>query len=183
MAYTGKRIYNSFTGQQVVFLQTALDSGGHILTMQMSYQGIGPEPPVHFHPHQEEIFTVKRGMLSIRLNDKVEQFPAGSLIHIPRNTPHAMWNGQEGETLVTWEVRPALHTEYFIENVFGLSNNLRTNRKAVIGFLQELAFAKHFSREFRLQRLPYGLIQLLFYFFRPLMRLLNIRPVYKELID
>ncbi len=183
MAYKGKRIYNIYTGQHIVFLQTAEETNGRRLCMQMSYQGNGPEPPVHYHPHQQEVFTVKKGVLCVRMNDKLEYYPEGSMIHVPENTPHAMWNGQQGETVVHWEVQPALRTEYFMENVFGMINNAHTSRKGTLGFLQRIAIAWHFRNEFRLQKLPLSALNLLYHLCLPVLGVLRVRGSYKELMD
>jgi quercetin dioxygenase-like cupin family protein len=68
MAYKNKTICNPVTGQNITFLQTATDTGGALLEMESVYNSTSKEPAPHYHPAQEEDFTVLEGSLSVKLN-------------------------------------------------------------------------------------------------------------------
>lgn len=52
----------------------------------------GYKTNLHRHNHTDEAFYVMEGVLTVNVNSKVSQFPAGSYILIPRGTPHAQGN-------------------------------------------------------------------------------------------
>ena len=66
MAYRNKIIRNVQLGQEIRFLQTAKDTDGTLLEMESTYHAASKEPPPHYHPHQEEDFTVVEGELHVR---------------------------------------------------------------------------------------------------------------------
>lgn len=124
----------------------------------MSYQKKGPEPPMHFHPNQFEIFYVLQGQLTVRLGSDVRAYKKGERISIPRNTAHAMWNAADHPVTVRWEIAPALNTETFFETLFDMDNP---------NFLDKLWLAKNYATVFRLERPPILLIRLMYYLLYP----------------
>jgi quercetin dioxygenase-like cupin family protein len=52
----------------------------------------GYKTNLHRHNHTDEAFYVLEGVLTVRLNDKTSEYPAGSYVLIPRGTPHAQGN-------------------------------------------------------------------------------------------
>ena len=73
MAYSGKEISNSKTGQAIRFIQTAKDTQGQLLEMESSWKPFSKEPAPHFHPRQDETFTVISGELTVRINDEIKK--------------------------------------------------------------------------------------------------------------
>jgi hypothetical protein len=74
MAYKNKTICNPVTGQNITFLQTAQDTGGALLEMESVYNSTSKEPVPHYHPAQEEDFTVLEGSLSVKLNGQLRSY-------------------------------------------------------------------------------------------------------------
>lgn len=56
----------------------------------------GEGPPLHLHRAQDEIWYLLEGALRFRLGDEVSHAPEGSLVFVPRGTPHCFQN-VEGE--------------------------------------------------------------------------------------
>ncbi len=53
---------NPVSGQRLIFLKTARDTGGVLLEMEFVYTKPSPfHPPVHYHHNQEERFKVLSG--------------------------------------------------------------------------------------------------------------------------
>src|SRR3569833_2763961 len=57
----------------------------------------GASIPLHTHL-AEEAFVVTEGMLVLRIGDSTVVAPADSVVCIPPNVPHALWNEQPSTT-------------------------------------------------------------------------------------
>ncbi|HEX9957795.1 MAG TPA: cupin domain-containing protein [Fibrella sp.] len=165
MAHSDKIIRNNKTGQQIRFIQTSRDTNGQLLEMEATFRAGSVRPAAHYHPNQVEDFTVVAGQLTVQIDGQTRTLGTGDTLHVSRNTVHAMWNGSENETIVNWQVRPALDTESFFETVFELSNEGKTAPDGMPPLLQRVLLAQHFSAVFRLakpapviQRLVFGVL-------------------------
>lgn len=47
---------------------------------------------LHQHNHTDEAFYVLEGVLTVKFQNKISEYPAGSYVLIPRGTPHAQGN-------------------------------------------------------------------------------------------
>jgi quercetin dioxygenase-like cupin family protein len=56
-----------------------------IVTLQ-----IGEEPPPHFHPNEEQFNFILEGKIRMLLGREIRVIEPGYLVHIPRNTTHAL---------------------------------------------------------------------------------------------
>lgn len=167
MAYRGKIIRNPNTGQTITFLQTAKDTGGQFLEMESAFDRTSDEPPAHYHPYQDENFTVLRGELAVRANGTVKAYKAGEAFHIPRNLVHSMWNISASPTVVNWQVSPALNTENFFEVVMGLAAEGKTNKQGMPNALLKALLAKKYNKVFRLSKPPFIAQKILFSLLTP----------------
>jgi len=183
MAFQGKIISNRKTGQQIEFIQTAKDTAGRLLEMEAVFQPNSIEPVPHYHPFQEEWFTVLEGRISIRLNKEVKVLKRGDQFHIRPNEVHSMWNPSKEKTRLNWKVMPALDTEYFLENGIGIANNKKTNGQGMPGLLQVSLLAKSFSHVFRVARPPYLVQLIVFSIVSPIALLAGYRSNYREFVD
>ena len=183
MAHKSKQISNPKTGQSIVFLQTARDTNGKLLEMESTYNSHSKEPVAHYHPNQEEDFTVIKGSLSVVVEGKLKILNEGEKLHIPKGQKHAMWNQTDEVTIVNWQVRPAMNTEYFLETAMGIATNRKTNEEGMPNLLQIALFANQFADEFRLTKPPYFVQKIVFTLLSPVARLLGYRSTYREYID
>lgn len=183
MAYKGKIINNKKTGQQISFIQTADDTGGELLEMESLFQPHSTEPVAHYHPLQEEHFTVLEGELCVRINDGVKILKQGDKLRIKKNQVHSMWNGSSNIAKVNWKVMPASDTEYFLENGIGIANEKKTNNKGMPGILQVALLAKRFSHVYRVAKPPYTVQKILFTALTPFSYMAGYRSCYKKFVD
>lgn len=183
MAYKNKLIVNPQSGQSIKFLQTAKDTGGNLLEMETTYEGHSKEPPEHYHPHQEEDFTIISGELTVKINGQKKILRAGEHLHIAKHTVHAMWNDSTNKTVVNWKVSPAMDTEYFLEMGMGLANDGKLNKKGMPHILQIALMANKYSSVFRLSRPAFVIQRLLFTILSPFAYLAGYRSNYKQYID
>lgn len=183
MAYKNKIISNPVTNQTIEFLQTAKDTAGSLLEMQSTYAGKSKEPAVHYHPKQQELFTVLEGELTVILNGHKSILKKGNQLQIAANEVHSMWNDTDGTTVVNWKVWPAFDTEYLLETATGLAIDSKTNKDGMPNILQLSLTGVRFDHVFRIVKPPHTILIFLFYFLTPIARLLGYKSVYEKYID
>jgi len=183
MAYKGKIINNKKTGQEITFIQTSDDTGGELLEMESLFQPHSTEPVPHYHPLQEEYFTVLEGEISVRTNGQLNVLKQGDKFHIKKKQVHSMWNHSANKTRVNWKVIPALDTEYFLENGIGIANERKTNDQGMPGILQLALLANRFSHVFRMAKPPYLIQRILFTILTPFSYIAGYRSCYKQFVD
>ena len=180
MAYKGKVIRNIKTGQEIKFLQTSTDTDGNLLEMESVYNSTSIEPPPHYHPRQEELFTVLEGEINVRLNGVVKVLKAGDAFHISANAVHSMWNATSNRTVVNWKVFPALSTEYFLETVMGLTADKKTDSSGRPSLLQVALLANKYAPVYRLPKPSFAVQKIAFALLAPFAYLKGYRADYKK---
>lgn len=183
MAYKNKIIRNPVTGQSIRFLQTSSDTDGALLEMESSFAPRSVEPSPHYHPRQQEVFTVLCGRLCVRINGKIKELTKGEQLTIRPYTVHSMWNPNSTQTVVNWKVEPALSTEYFLETGIGLATDGKVNKKGRPPVLQVALLLKQYKTVFRLARPPYILQQTLASLLSPFSKLAGYKAIYRQYID
>jgi quercetin dioxygenase-like cupin family protein len=146
MAKKGQTISNQCTGEKITWLETAADSGGKRLVFDFSVVPGGKLPVVHFHPEQNETFEVQKGEFAILIEGKTQHLKPGDTLTIPKGVQHQWWNpstSEIAEMKVTFE--PALNTETFLEQFFGLGNEGKTKPDGTPSFLQIMAMMNKYQ--------------------------------------
>lgn len=151
--------------------------------MESIYHAASKEPVAHYHPFQDEDFTVLEGQLTVRINGAVRALKAGDTLHIPKNAVHSMWNASTDKTVVNWKVRPALDTEYLLETGTGLAADGKLSKNGQPPLLQVALLAQRFSSCFRLAKPPFAIQKLLFAALAPVARLRGYRAVFQKYLD
>lgn len=180
MAHSNKTISNPQTGQQLRFIRTSSDTNGHLLEMEARFRANSIEPAAHYHPRQTEDFKVLSGQLTVKSDGQTKILRQGDTLHIPLNTVHSMWNSSAEETVVNWQVTPALDTEYFFETAFGLASDGKVGSNGMPPLLQTALLSQHFSGIFRLAKPPRAIQMIVFGLLSPLAYLMGFRPTYRK---
>jgi mannose-6-phosphate isomerase-like protein (cupin superfamily) len=81
----------SYDAGKVKFIATSEDTNGEYAVVELTEMP-GYKTAWHQHNNCEEAFYVVEGVLTIKIADKISEFPAGSYILIPRGTPHGQGN-------------------------------------------------------------------------------------------
>jgi mannose-6-phosphate isomerase-like protein (cupin superfamily) len=157
VARSGDEIRNPVAGLTLRFVQTAADTDGALLEMEAIYESRSIEPPVHFHPRQEERFEILEGTMQAVIAGELRQLRAGNALDVPAGTRHSMWNPGDVPARTRWETRPALRTEQFFETVSRLAREGKTNEKGVPNPLQLAVIATAFRDEVRTTKPPQAL--------------------------
>src|SRR5215813_11300804 len=102
-----RTLSNPFTGELIVFTETADTTGGEFVRFdwRSSPGGIISE---HVHPCQEEFFTIVSGVARFTVNGKPLVAVAGQTVVVPAGVPHSEGNSGTVEVRGTVELRPAL---------------------------------------------------------------------------
>lgn len=183
MAYRNKTISNPVTRQHIRFLQTASDTGGRFLEMESFYEPNSKEPVPHYHPVQDEVFTVQEGQLTVKVSGKKMVLSEGDVLEVPAGTVHSMWNGSGCKAIVHWMVTPALDTEYLLETGAGLASDGKTGKNGMPGILQVAVTANRFRKVFRISKPSYPVQRLVFGAISPVAWLLGYRGAYQKYLD
>ena len=149
MAYAGQIIENPVSGERIVFRQTAADTGGELLAIDLVLSDDGHVPGAHVHPNQEERFEVVSGRMKFRMGMKTIYAEAGDVVTVPAGKVHKFANAGDGPAQARVEVRPALRMEDLFETTVGLAGDGRTNRKGMPKPLDLALFVDEFREEVR----------------------------------
>jgi quercetin dioxygenase-like cupin family protein len=179
MIRTGDTIENPVTGERVTFLKSAKDTGGEVVVIDTTVAPGGFVAAEHIHPYQSERFEILSGEVEFKRGKDIVVAKPGEVVIVEPGTPHHFRNlSDEEEIRFRAEVRPALSFEAFLETMYGLAADGKTNKK---GLPNPFRLAVIMNEQFDLVRLPFppawvqrtGLA-----LGAPLGRLLGYKPVY-----
>jgi quercetin dioxygenase-like cupin family protein len=152
MIRKGDTIENPVTGERVTFLQTSAETGGELVLIETAVAPDGFVAAEHVHPHQSERFEVLEGEVEFRLDGEVVVARQGDVVMVEPGAAHQFRNVGEGEARFLTEVRPALAFEAFLETMFGLAADGKTDDK---GMPNPFRLAVIMNEQFDLVRLPF----------------------------
>jgi quercetin dioxygenase-like cupin family protein len=149
MARAGQIVDNPVTGEQIVFLRTAADTGGEALEFELSLAADGRVPGAHVHPEQEERFYVLEGTMTFRLGMRRILAEAGDTVVVPAGRVHKFANGGDGPARARVEVVPALDMEDLLCTTAELAHEGNVMRSGMPRPLHLALFVRRFRREVR----------------------------------
>jgi mannose-6-phosphate isomerase-like protein (cupin superfamily) len=136
MATPGQTIENPVNGERITWVETAASSGGEVLAFDLHLRPGAAVAATHRHLRQEEYFRVDAGAIGLEVEDERRRVGIGEEARVPIGVAHRWWNDGDEEATVRVELRPALDTETFFENFFGLARDGKTNAKGIPPLLQ-----------------------------------------------
>ena len=178
MAKSGQMIENPIIGDRVLFRKTAQETDGELLELEIFAQPAAAGPPVHIHPNSGETFTVLKGHLDAEVDGRTMQFGEGATFRVAPGVAHTWWNSGDVEAHVLVKFSPASRMETFLETMYGLAKDGRTNEEGVPGFLQLAVIAPHYFDVNHLADPPLPVQKALFGVLRPIGRLLGYQADY-----
>jgi mannose-6-phosphate isomerase-like protein (cupin superfamily) len=162
MARAGETINNPVTGERFTWRQVAADTDGRLVMGEMVLPPGGFVTAEHVHPNQEERYEILAGELTVRLDGREQAVGPGDRVVVPVGRPHVWWNAGPEDVRFRCEVTPALHFEAFIETLFGLASDGKTDPKGLPNPLQLAVLMRTYQEEVRLAR-PSPAIQALLF--------------------
>lgn len=121
-------------GGKVRFIASSEDTCGRWAVLEVTERP-GYKTPVHRHNYTEEEFYVLEGVLTVKINDKTSEYPAGSYALIPRGTPHAHGNLGKTPSKHLLTVMPGGFERFFRDRV----ELFKTARPGDPDFIKKLA--------------------------------------------
>jgi quercetin dioxygenase-like cupin family protein len=152
MIRQGVTIVNPVTGERVTFLKTSAETGGEYVLIETTIAPDGFVAAEHVHPYQSERFKVLEGVVEFALDGKTVVARADDVVMVEPGAAHRFRNIGVEEVRFLTEVRPALSFETFLETMFGLAADGKTNAK---GMPNPFHLAVIMDEHFGLVRLPF----------------------------
>ena len=175
MARAGQVIRNPATGETLTFVVTSADSDGNVLRIDVTAEPHKEGPPLHVHRAFLERHHLQAGRMRFTLRGEAHVVEAPARFEIPRGAPHTFRvDGDEpARTVVDHE--PAGTYERFLEKMYGLAVEGKTDTRGVPNILQAAVVGRGHLDDFSLARPPYVLQRALFAVLAPLGRLAGYR--------
>lgn len=118
-------------GTDVSILATASSNGAFGATFQQGAADTGPPP----HSHDwDEAFYVISGTVNFQCGGEHHVCPAGTFVHVPRNTVHAFSYAEGGGSMLEITSRDSTATELF--TAFDAEIDQNSDRTAAVDVLQ-----------------------------------------------
>jgi quercetin dioxygenase-like cupin family protein len=152
MIRQGDTIENPITGERVTFLKTSAETDGELVVIDATVAPGGFVAAEHLHPYQSERFEILEGEVEFKLGGEVVVAKPGDVVIVEPGTSHQFWNLGTEEIRFRTEVRPALSFETFLQTMFGLASEGKTNKR---GMPNPLRLAVIMDEHFDLVRLPF----------------------------
>jgi quercetin dioxygenase-like cupin family protein len=133
---------NPVSGERITFRETAADTGGELLAIDLELSPDGHVPGMHVHPIQEE-----RSTMRFKLGGKKVTAYPGNVVIVPPGVRHKFANAGDDGARARVEVRPALRMEQLFETTVALAEEGRTTRKGLPKPLDLALFVREFEQE------------------------------------
>jgi quercetin dioxygenase-like cupin family protein len=179
MIRTGDVIHNSITRESIRFVETAADTDGERVVIDVLVEPTGFVASPHLHPYQTEVFEVVEGELTFKVGRETIVATAGEAVTVEPGTAHRFWNATDADARFRCTVTPALQFEQLLETMFGLANDGKTNAKGLPNPFRLAVIASHHFDDVRLPFPPAFVQKLGLIAGAPLGRLLGYRPTYE----
>lgn len=143
----------------MVFRKTSADTDGAYLEVEATYTEMSDRrPPIHLHPHQDELFQVQEGELAFLVEGKKQVVSAGGELALPKGNLHTVWNPGPAPCTFRWRTTPALKTEYMYELLWNLAEDGKMGRhgKPRPSLLQSMVMMYAYRNEYRMEKPPFA---------------------------
>lgn len=152
MIRKGDTIENPIIGERVTFLKTSAETDGEMVLIETAVTPNGFVAAEHIHPFQSERFEILEGVVEFKLDGEIVVARAGDVVMVEAGAAHQFRNVGEEEVRFLTEVCPALAFEAFLETMFGLAAEGKTNAN---GMPNPFRLAVIMNERFDLVRLPF----------------------------
>jgi len=148
----GDTLVNAVSGETIIFVHTAAETGGDYTLIECLVEPGGGVPLAHVHPYQSETFEILEGELSMKTGRDTRVAQAGDVVMIEPGRVHKFWNAGDRIARFRCTVSPALEFERFIETMFALAADGKLSKR---GLPNPIRLATIANRHFADSRAPY----------------------------
>ena len=128
MAKSGDMLNIDALGIEIHLRQTAEDTDGELLEIDVIGRTRGFLTQEHVHTSQVERHEVIAGVLRLVIDGQTHMLHPGDAMEVPADAPHRQVPGGAGDGHVRIQIRPAGSTQQFLERLAELSREGRINR-------------------------------------------------------
>lgn len=153
-------IHNPVSGETIVILRSAEQTGGELLAWELRLAPKGRVPSGHTHPGQEERFTLREGWMRFRVGRRRLLVGPGETVVVPPGTAHHFRNVGAAEARVYVETRPALQMEELLRTAAALAQEQRGPARTLPQPGDLMLFMRDFRAEVQAPYLPAPLVRL-----------------------
>ena len=178
MIEKGQTLVNPVTGEQMTFVETAAETGGERVVIELRADPGGAVAAAHLHPSQWETFTVVSGTLGAKVAGHTAELGPGQTLGVAPGVSHTWWNAGDGEVVFRCEIRPALQFESLIETMFSLAADGKTNGQGMPNPFRLAVIAKAHFDTVRLPVVPAWMQKVALAMGAPLGRAMGYSPTY-----
>lgn len=179
MIRSGDILHNPVTGETVHIVQSASETGGELVLVDVRLEPDGFVAAKHVHPYQTEVFEVLEGQVGFDAGGTTIVAGPGEKVVVEPGTVHRFWNAGETAARFRCEVRPALQFEQLLATMYALATDGKTTRKGMPNPVRLAVIAQHHFDDVRLPFPPAWLQRLGLALGAPLGRLLGYGAVYE----
>jgi len=180
MAHAGDVLENPATGDRLVFLRTAAETGGEELEYELEFVPRGFAIRDHLHPRQAERHEVLEGSLGIIVAGRERRLGPGDVEDVPVGTRPRIFATQEEPLRARFALRPAFASEVLLETLFGLARDGKVDGKGNPSPLQLAVILSEFAELGRPPKPPPRVQNVMFAPFAALGRARGYRASYPE---
>jgi mannose-6-phosphate isomerase-like protein (cupin superfamily) len=160
---SGDVIWNPLTGEKVLFVESAEETGGARIVVDFAVEPGGFVPGgEHVHDHCAEHFDVRAGTIALVLDGQERTLTAGDEATVTPGTWHHWWNAGDGEVQIRARIEPAARFEEAILVIWGLCADGRTDARGRPSPLLGALAATRFRHELRYRQPPDAVQRLVF---------------------
>ena len=179
MPTKGQILVDQFTGDTIKFLETAKDTNGERVTLNVTLKSKGQTVDDHVHLIQNETFKMISGRMTYFINGEKKYLNSGEEITLPKNVPHNHYNTDDEPAVYIQTISPGIDVDYFLENLFGMINDGKV-KNGQLPFLQAMVTLTHLDSPSMLANIPRPVQKGLAKVLSPVARAMGYRAIYKK---
>ena len=112
----------AFGNSSVRLKLTSQDTNDQLGIYQIKLEVGAVGAQLHYHRFMDEVFIVNQGIVSIQTGEQFSEALPGTIVYIPRFTPHAFRNNHDEEAIITLIFTPAEQREGFFRGLHQILN-------------------------------------------------------------
>jgi mannose-6-phosphate isomerase-like protein (cupin superfamily) len=171
-------LYNPVTREWMTFLETAADTGGDHVLIELRAEPGGFVAAAHLHPAQTETFEVVQGALAVKIDGETLEAGPGDVLVVGPGRSHKWWNAGDADLVFRCRITPALKFESLIETMFSLAADGKTNKQGMPNPVRLAVIARAHLDTVALPFPPIWTQKLALAVGSPIGKLLGFRPTY-----
>lgn len=124
-----RTVVNQVTGEQITFVETAEETEGKYLSIEVALPAQGNGPPLHMHDEFEEEFEVVSGKLTVTLGKEQHVLEAGDRRLVTLGVAHTFTNNHDEPVVFKVRLTPPSQFEQSVRIHYGLIDDQLVDQK------------------------------------------------------